>query len=221
MIEIDEPLGQELRPGNVASPTIQMQRAQTFQVGKGHRPDEVDGVPGQSQVNQSGHVDEVVPAHFHDEVVRQPQLNGATVDVRRDEQEAFVSTQRAERFRKVPAHAVERAGGDHAPCLPRSNEGGQQAACDQGQPVERRSGVPEGSFARPGAGARDEAGCERQGQDEQRAEKIEPGEGARAAGGVTLCPSFRVEAQVGQVFVSAGSEGWGDRHGRTPGNPQT
>lgn len=26
---------------------------------------------------------------------------------------------------------------------------------------------------------------------------------------------------MGQVFLSAGIEGWGDRHGRTPGDPQT
>lgn len=26
---------------------------------------------------------------------------------------------------------------------------------------------------------------------------------------------------VGWVFSSAGIEGWGDRHGRTPGSPQT
>lgn len=32
---------------------------------------------------------------------------------------------------------------------------------------------------------------------------------------------FGVEVCVGQVFLSAGIEGWGDRHGRTPGNPQT
>lgn len=181
----------------------------------------MDGVPGQSQVNQSGHVDKVVPAHFHDEVVRQPQLNRAAVHVRRDKQEAFVSTQRAERFRKVPAHAVERAGGDDAPCLPRSNQRGQQAACDQGQPVERRRGVREGSFASPGAGAGDEVGRKRQGKDEERAEKGEPGEGRREGGGVTLCPSSGAEVQVGQVIVSAGSGGWGDRHGRTPGDPQT
>lgn len=73
-----------------------MQRAQTFQVGEGHGPDEMDGVSRQSQVNQSGHVDKVVPAYFHDKVVRQPQLNRAAVDMRRDEQEAFVSTERAE-----------------------------------------------------------------------------------------------------------------------------
>lgn len=30
-----------------------------------------------------------------------------------------------------------------------------------------------------------------------------------------------MEVCVGQVFLSAGIEGWGDRHGRTPGNPQT
>lgn len=192
-----------------------MERAQAFQVGEGHRPDEVDGVPGQSQVNQSGHVDKVVPAHFHDEVVRQPQLNRAPVHVRRDEQESFVSTQRAERLGKVPAHAVEGAGGDHAPCLPRSNQRGQQAACDQGQPVERRRRVREGSFASPGAGAGDEVGREGQGEDEERAEESQPGQGGGRGrgGGATL--------QVGQVSVSAGAEGWGDRHGRRPGDPQT
>lgn len=36
-----------------------------------------------------------------------------------------------------------------------------------------------------------------------------------------VCPLFGVEVCVGQVFLSAGIEGWGDRHGRTPGDPQT
>lgn len=78
--------------------TIQMQRAQTLQVTKGHRSDYVYGVPRQSQINQSAHVDKVDPAHLRDEVVGQPQLHGAPVDVRRDEQEALVGAERAERL---------------------------------------------------------------------------------------------------------------------------
>lgn len=35
-----------------------------------------------------------------------------------------------------------------------------------------------------------------------------------------FCPLFVVVC-VGQVFLSAGFEGWGDRHGRSPGYPQT
>lgn len=87
--------------------------------------------------------------------------------------------------------------------------------------MERRNGVWEGSFARPGAGTGDEMGCKRQRKEEEWAEESKPGEGWREGGGVTLCPSFRVEVYDGHVFLSAGSEGWGHRHGRTPGDPQT
>lgn len=50
---------------------------------------------------------------------------------------------------------MEGAGRDHAPRLPGSDQRGQQAACDQSQPVERweRERVGEGSFRGPGAGA--------------------------------------------------------------------
>lgn len=82
--------------------------------------------------------------------------------------------------------------------------------------MERRKRIWESSSASPGAGAGDEVGCKRQRKDEW-AEKSKPGEGRRAA----LCPSLRVEVYDGHVFLSAGSEGWGDRHGRTPGDPQT
>lgn len=198
-----------------------MEGAQTLQVGEGQRPDQVDGVSGQGQVHQSRHVDKVVPAHFHDEVVRQAQLHRAAVHVRRDEQQAFVGAERAERLRQVAAHAVERAGGDHAPRLPCSNQRRQQAACDQGQPVERRGRVWEGPSAGPGAGAGDEMGGERQREEQEWAEQSEPGEGWRGGAGVALRPSFRAEACDGHVGLSAGSEGWGDRHGRTPGDPQT
>lgn len=64
-------------------------------------------------------------------------------------------------------------------------------------------------------------GCKRQRKDEERAEESKPGEGWREGGRVTLCPSFRVEVYDGHLVSSAGSEGWGDRHGRTPGDPQT
>lgn len=90
--------------------TIQMQRTQTLQVGKGHRSDQVDGIPGQSQVDQSRHVDKVIPAHFGDEVVSQSQLNRAPIHMRGDEQEALVGTESAERFREVSTHTVERTG---------------------------------------------------------------------------------------------------------------
>lgn len=36
-----------------------------------------------------------------------------------------------------------------------------------------------------------------------------------------FCPLLGMEVCVGLVFFYAGIEGWGDRHGRTPGNPQT
>lgn len=39
--------------------------------------------------------------------------------------------------------------------------------------------------------------------------------------GGTFCPLSGVEVCVGQVLLSAGIEGWGDRHGRMPGDPQT
>lgn len=56
-----------------------------------------------------------------------------------------------------------------------------------------------------------------------RAENRRRKDGWREEGGEggTLCPLFRMEVCVGQVFLSAGIEGWGDRHGRTPGDPQT
>lgn len=137
-----------------------MQRAQTLQVSKGQWSDQVDGIPRQSQINQSAHVDKVNPAHFRDEVVSQSQLHGAPVNVRGDKQEALVGAERAERLRKVSTHAVEGTGRDHAPRLPCSNQRRQQAACDQSQPVERRErdGVWKGSFRSPGAGAVDEMG---------------------------------------------------------------
>lgn len=90
--------------------TIQMQRAQTLQVSKGHRSDLVDGIPRQSQINQSTHVDKVTPAHLHDEVVSQSQLNGAPVNVRGDKQEALVGAECAERLREVSTNAVEGTG---------------------------------------------------------------------------------------------------------------
>lgn len=111
--------------------TVQMERAQTLQVSKGQWSYQVDGVSRQSQINQSGHVDKVVPSHLHDKVVCQPQLDCPSVHMRRHEQEAFVGAQRAQRLRQVAAHAVEGAGGDHAPSLTCSNQRGQQAACDQ------------------------------------------------------------------------------------------
>lgn len=66
--------------------TIQMKRAQTFQISKGHWSDQVDGIPRQSQINQSRHVDKVTPAYFHDVVVGQTQLNCAPVNMRGDKQ---------------------------------------------------------------------------------------------------------------------------------------
>lgn len=149
-----------LRIGLLLWLTIQMQRAQTLQVSKGHWSDQVDGIPRQSQINQSAHVDKVTSAHFRDEVVSQSQLDSAAVNMRGDKQEALVGAERAERLRKVSAHAVEGTGRDHAPRLPCSNQRRQQAACDQSQPVKRRErdGVGEGSFGRPGTGAVDEVG---------------------------------------------------------------
>lgn len=75
-----------------------MQRAQTLQVSKGHWTDDVDGIPRQSQIHQSGHVDKVNPSHFRDEVVGQSQLDCAPVNVRGDKQEALVSAECAERL---------------------------------------------------------------------------------------------------------------------------
>jgi len=138
--------------------TIQMQRSQTLQVPEGHRSDQVDGVPRQSQIDQSAHVDKVDPAHFRDEVVGQSQLHGAPVNVLGDKQEALVGAQRAEGLGEVSAHAVEGAGRDHAPHLPSSNQRRQQAACDQGQPVNRLEGDGVGTGSFPGAGAADEVG---------------------------------------------------------------
>lgn len=111
--------------------TVQMERAQTFQVSEGQWSDQVDGVSRQSQINQSGHVDKVIPSHLHDKVVCQPQLDGASVHMRWHEQEALVGTQRAQRLGQIAAHAVEGAGGDHTPGLTCSNQRRQQAACDQ------------------------------------------------------------------------------------------
>lgn len=176
---------------NVREPTVQMEGAQTLQVGEGQGPDEVDSVSGQGQVHQSGHVDKVIPAHLRDEVVRQAQLHGAAVHVGWDEQQALVGAQRAERLRQVAAHAVEGAGGDHAPRLPCSNQRWQQAACDQGQPVERGGGVRESPAACLGAGAGDEAGRERQREEQEWAE---PGDGRRGGAWGRLRPSFRAEA---------------------------
>lgn len=124
----------------------------------------MDGVPRQSQINQSGHVDKVNSSHFRYEVVGQSQLHRAPVNVRWDEQEALVGAERAERLREVSAHAVERAGRDHAPGLPCANQRRQQAACDQSQPVEHgeRGGVREGSLGCPWAGVVDEVGGRRQ-----------------------------------------------------------
>lgn len=137
-----------------------MQRAQTLQVSEGHWSDKVDGVPRQCQINQSGHIDKVISAHFHYKIVSQSQLHRAPVNVRRDEQETLVGTEGAERFREVSTHTVERTGRDHAPRLPCSNQRRQQAACDQRQPVKHRErdGVWKGSLGRPGAGAVDEMG---------------------------------------------------------------
>lgn len=169
-----------------------MERAQTLQVGKGQRSDQVDGVSRQSQINQSGHVDKVVPSHLHDKVVRQPQLHGAPVHMRRHEQEALVGTQRAQRLGQVAAHAVEGAGGDHAPSLPRSNQRGQQAAREQSQPVERgeRGGVGKGSFCRPGTWAVDEMRGGSQGRDEERADEENGEDGQRE--GEMFCPFLRM-----------------------------
>lgn len=58
----------------------------------------MDGIPRQSQINQSGHVDKVIPTHFHDEVVSQSQLNGAAVNMWGDKQKALVGTECAERL---------------------------------------------------------------------------------------------------------------------------
>lgn len=169
-----------------------MERAQTLQVGKGQRSDQVDGVSRQSQVDQPGHVDKVAPAHLHDEVVRQPQLHGAPVHMRRHEQEALVGTQRAQRLGQVAAHAVEGAGGDHAPSLPGSDQRGQQAAGEQSQPVERgeRGGVGQGSFCRPGTWAVDESrGGSQRGEEERAGE--EDGEDGRGEGEM-FCPLLRM-----------------------------
>lgn len=75
-----------------------MQRAQTLKVSKSHWSDQVDGVPRQSQIYQTSHVDKVSPAHFCDEVVSQSQLDSAAVNVRGDKQEALVGTECAERL---------------------------------------------------------------------------------------------------------------------------
>lgn len=165
-----------------------MERAQTLQVGEGQRSDQVDGVPRQSQIHQSRHVDKVAPPHLRDEVVGQPQLDGAPVHVRRHEQETLVCAQRAERLGQVAAHAVEGAGGDNAPGLTCSNQRGQQAACDQSQPVEggQRGRVGKGSFGRPGTRAVEEVRGGGQGGDEEGADE-EDGEDRRREG-ETFCP---------------------------------
>lgn len=111
--------------------TVKVQRAQTFQVRKRHGSNQVDCVSGQSQINQACHVGKVNPAHFCDEVVSQPQLHGASVNVWGDKQEALVGTEGAKWLWKVATDAVEGTGRDHAPSLPCSNQRRQEAACDQ------------------------------------------------------------------------------------------
>lgn len=76
--------------------TVQMQRTQALQISEGHWSNQVDRVPRQGQIHQAGHVDKVVASHFCNEVVGQPQLDGASVDVRGHEQEALVGAERAE-----------------------------------------------------------------------------------------------------------------------------
>lgn len=51
--------------------------------------------------------------------------------------------------------------------------------------------------------------------------KREDGWEEQGGEGATCGPFFRVGVYVRKAFLSAGIEGWGDRHGRTPGCPQT
>lgn len=57
----------------------------------------------------------------------------------------------------------------------------------------------------------------------ERGEKRKTEGGWREEGGDgrLFCPLIGVEVCLGWVVLSAGVEGWGDRHGRTPGYPQT
>lgn len=83
-----------------------------------------------------------------------------------------------------------------------------------------RNGFGKGALGGPGAGAVDQA----RGRDQEDGLEERCGEDGRRRGeegGGRLGPLVGAEVCVGRVFLSAGVEGWGDRHGRRPGDPQT
>ena len=70
------------------------------------RGDLADGVAGQREVHQAGHVDKVLLADYGDEVVGEPQLHRLAVDGGRDEQQACLGAEQGERGGLVLADAA-------------------------------------------------------------------------------------------------------------------
>lgn len=78
------------------SVAVHVQRSQSSQSREGVGGDLTDGVSGQSEMHQTGHVQEVFPPDSREKVVRQPELYGLAVDGGWDEQESGLGTQQGE-----------------------------------------------------------------------------------------------------------------------------
>lgn len=68
--------------------------------------DLADGVTGQGEVDQTGHVEKVFPADDGDEVVGESQLDGLAVDGGGHEQQTSLSTEQSQSGGEVLADAA-------------------------------------------------------------------------------------------------------------------
>ncbi len=72
---------------------VQMKGAEVLQIVESVRHHQSYRVPRKRQVHQFGHVGEILPLDARDEIVPQTELDGASVDVWRDEQQPLFITQ--------------------------------------------------------------------------------------------------------------------------------
>lgn len=93
-------------PDHAETVPIHVERPQGPQAQEGVRSDLADGVTGQGEVDQTGHVEKVFPAYDGDEVVGQTQLHRLAVDGRWHEQQAGLSTEQGQSGGEVLADAA-------------------------------------------------------------------------------------------------------------------
>ena len=86
--------------------SIHVERPQGTQAQEGVRGYLADGVAGQGEVNQTGHVEKVFPADNGDEVVSESQLDGLAVNGRGHEQQTGLGAEQSQSGGEVLADAA-------------------------------------------------------------------------------------------------------------------